>query len=355
MRKQVNFMSFQVPSLTIEQLLDSEHPIVDVRTPKEFDEFCIPGAVNVPLFSNEERIQVGTTYKQVSQDAAKSLGLRLVSAKLPELYERIYKLHKRTGTGVVVHCWRGGMRSRTVVSLLNSLGIPSLQLEGGIRSFRKLIVHQLEKYGKSLPPFVVLEGLTGTRKTDILRKLETEGYPVLDLEGMAGHRGSLFGAIGLTQNSQKQFESLLWQKLQTLKEAPYLLIEAESKRIGSAILPDFILEGKQKGTRIHLTYPFQKRVHCLIKEYRPDQHSQEINEAVALIEKRIHPKIKQDFVRAMEEQDYFRLISILLESYYDPRYRHASRQYDTKVIEVNMGDLQEGIEAVKNIIGSLGQ
>lgn len=351
--KQVKNMSFQVPSVSIDQLLKLDNPIVDVRTPKEFDEFSIPGAINLPLFSNEERVQVGTTYKQVEHEAAKKLGLKLVSTKWTGIYEQIHSLYEETGTDVVVHCWRGGMRSRTVVSLLSSLGIPCIQLEGGIRSFRKFIVEQLETLSQSLPSFIVLEGLTGTRKTEILRSLKHEGYPVLDLEGLAGHRGSLFGAIGLTQNSQKQFESLLWKRLYELKEAPYIMIEAESKRIGNVILPDFILERKQSGIRIHLNYPFGRRVKDLISDYQPHQHVQEFENASSRILKRIDPKVKKDFVQALEEQDYFQLFSILLETYYDPRYRHASRQYDTKVIEISMEQVQEGISQVKKVVDSL--
>ncbi|HET7580508.1 MAG TPA: tRNA 2-selenouridine(34) synthase MnmH [Bacillales bacterium] len=346
-------MAFQIPAVTIEALLKTDHPVVDVRTPAEFAEFHIPGAVNLPIFTNDERAQVGTTYTQISKDAAKELGLELVSDKLPGLFQNIKELHQESGQDVILHCWRGGMRSRTIAALMNSLGLPCRQLEGGIRSFRKLVMKELGAFAETAPPFVVLEGLTGTRKTDILAQLEQEGYPVVDLEGMAGHRGSAFGAIGLKQNSQKQFESLLWQRLNELKDAPYLIIEAESKRIGNVILPDFVLERKQAGSRIHMTYPFQKRVKSIYEEYEPEQHEKEFRDAVFRVEKRMGTEIRKDLMKAMEARDYFQVIAILLENYYDPRYQHSAGQYETPIIHVNMEHFQEGVHEVKLAIESI--
>lgn len=346
-------MEYQVPSITIEELIEQEDPIIDVRTPKEFAEFHIPGAVNVPIFTNEERAEVGTLYTQKGPDYAKDRGIDFVSGKLTQLYRTVKDVHRDHNGKVVVHCWRGGMRSRTVVSLMQSLGIPCIQLEGGIRSFRKRIMNDLDTFAEMAPDFIVLEGLTGTRKTDILLQLQQEGYPVLDLEGMAGHRGSAFGAIGLRQSSQKEFECKLWQRLRALKDAPYMMIEGESRRIGNVILPDFILERKQSGRRIHLTYPFQKRIQSLCEDYRPDQHEQEIKDAIARVEKRINSEARDELNEAAAEKDYHRVVSILLEYYYDPRYRHSHDQYDTSVMQVNMEDFNEGVSKVKQMIESL--
>lgn len=343
-------MAFQIPTVSIEEVLKGDCPVVDVRTPKEFAEFHIPGTVNLPIFTNEERVRVGTTYKQVGQDEAKELGLQFVSPKLADLYQQMKAMHEKEGKNVIIHCWRGGMRSGTIASLMNALGIPCSQLDGGIRSYRRLIMNGLELLGETLPPFIVLQGLTGTRKTDILNALEKEGYPTLDLEGMAGHRGSAFGAIGLTQNSQKQFESMLWQRLNELRDARYLIIEAESKRIGNVILPDFILKGKKAGRRIHMHYPYQKRIKSLLKDYQPEKHEREFRESVARIEKRIDAKVRNEVHQAMDKQDFFEAIGMLLEHYYDPMYQHAAGKYETPVIDVNMEDFHEGIIKVKQAI-----
>lgn len=346
-------MEYQVPAITIEELIEQQYPMIDVRTPKEFAEFHIPSAVNVPIFSNEERAEVGTLYTQKGPESAKDRGVDIVSEKLPDLYRAIKNIHHDDNEQVVIHCWRGGMRSRTVVSLMQSLGVPCVQLKGGIRSFRKRIINDLEGFAESAPDFIVLEGLTGTRKTDILLQLQQEGYPVLDLEGMAGHRGSAFGAIGLTQSSQKAFDSKLWQRLRTLKDAPYLIIEGESRRIGNVNLPDFILERKQSGRRIHLTYPFQKRIESLCEDYHPDQHEQEIQEAIARVEKRISTVARKELDEAMANKDFRRVVAILLEYYYDPRYRHSHDQYDSTVMEINMESFNEGVSKVKQMIASL--
>lgn len=346
-------MPYDVPSIKIKELIDQKYPIIDVRTPGEFAEFHIPGAVNVPIFTNDERAEVGTLYTQKGAEYAKDRGIEIVSGKLPDLYRTIKNIDHDSNDTVVIHCWRGGMRSRTVVSVMQSLGIPCYQLEGGIRAFRKQITNDLHEFAESTPSFIVLEGLTGTRKTDILLQLQSEGYPVLDLEGMAGHRGSAFGAIGLQQSSQKMFECQLWQRLRTLKDASYMIIEGESKRIGNVGLPDFILERKQQGRRIHITYPFQKRIQSLCEDYHPDQHEQEIKEAIARVEKRINNEARNELNEAESEKDYTRVVAILLEYYYDPRYRHSHSQYDTSVKQIDMENFNEGINKVKQTIKQL--
>lgn len=343
-------MDHHVPSVTIEEVLSGHHPIIDVRTPNEFAEFHIPNAVNVPIFSNDERAEVGTAYTQESPDTAKQLGVDIVSRKLPGLYKMMKEIDEENDERIVVHCWRGGMRSRTIVSLMNALEIPCCQLEGGIRSFRRLVVRDLETFAQTAPDFIILEGFTGTRKTDILLNLQREGYPVLDLEGMAGHRGSAFGAIGLKQNSQKQFECNLWQRLHELKGAPYILIEAESKRIGDVILPDFILDRKRTGKRIHVTYPFHKRIETLCRTYEPHAHKKELRDAVSRIEKRIDTQAREDLHKALAREDYPRFAAILLEYYYDPRYRHSENLYNTTAVRVNMKHFHEGLQDIKQAI-----
>jgi tRNA 2-selenouridine synthase len=334
-------------------VLRGDHPVVDVRTPKEFEEFRIPGAINLPLFSNEERVKVGTTYTRQSKEAAKELGIHLISDKLPRIYRLFREIFEQDGKSIYVHCWRGGMRSLSIVSFMNSLGVPCAQVDGGIRSFRTRIVSDLERFSENAPSFIVLEGLTGTRKTDILEYLEKDGYPVINLEAMAGHRGSAFGAIGMSRNSQKQFECLLWQRLNALKDASSFIIEAESKRIGNILLPDFIMKGKQAGSRIRLNYPFQKRVKALHDEYQPQNHNDEVQRAILRIKKRLRPEVRNELEEVTASKNYFKLISILLEHYYDPMYRFSSKQYDTSVNEIIMETLEEGIEKVKHAINEL--
>ncbi|HET7629158.1 MAG TPA: tRNA 2-selenouridine(34) synthase MnmH [Bacillales bacterium] len=342
---------FQVPETSIGQVLTEQPPIIDVRTPKEFEQFRIPGAINIPLFSNDERVRIGTTYTQDSKEAAVKLGLTFFSETARHFYDRCKSVYEKQQAPLVIHCWRGGMRSLSVVSFLNALGLPCMQLQGGIRSFRRKIVADLEQMADRLPPFIVVEGLTGTKKTVLLTELEKQGYPVLNIEPMAGHRGSTFGAIGLSQTSQKQFECMLWQRLSALQAAPYILMEAESKRIGRIQVPDFLIAAKQNGERIRLHYPFEKRVQYLMSEYEPEQHEQAIRQATKRIEKKLSEDIRTTAKAAMEGGDFRRLTALLLEHYYDPRYRYTSTQYDTPVHEVKMESLEDGLQKVKQRLG----
>ncbi|MSR86470.1 tRNA 2-selenouridine(34) synthase MnmH, partial [Candidatus Woesearchaeota archaeon] len=208
--------------MKIEDCYGREYVFVDVRSPKEFIEDHIPGAINIPLFSNEERAIVGTLYKQVGKDVAIDKGLEIVGHKLPEMIQEYQTLKEKR---IIVYCWRGGMRSGSVVGLLQSLKFDVVQLENGYKDYRRFVREQLDRV--HIPSLVILYGLTGSGKTEILGKIKNS----IDLEGLAQHRGSIFGDIGLTQRSQKMFESLLLKRLIELQQEKVVFIEGESRRI----------------------------------------------------------------------------------------------------------------------------
>ncbi|WP_102346845.1 tRNA 2-selenouridine(34) synthase MnmH [Bacillus sp. Marseille-P3661] len=347
-------MLLSIPTISIEDALNENTFYIDVRSPKEFDEFHITGAINIPLFTNEERAKIGTTYKQISQEKAIELGVEILSKKLPDFYHK-YKecAEMNKEKTIVVYCWRGGMRSRSIVSIMAAIGIPLFQLLNGIRSYRQLIAADLERLGSEEKPYIVLEGLTGTRKTDILQALESEGYPVIDLERLAGHRGSTFGAIGLKPRSQKEFEKGLWERLSELKEFPYYIIEAESKRIGKVILPDFILKGKDRGVRIHINASIESRAKAICETYQFEKNFAETLEAMAVLKKRIPPTIVEYLYSELEKKNFSEFVRILLEEYYDPRYSYAANKLDTPVNYVYTDDLNDGINVVKAKINEL--
>lgn len=237
--------------VTLDELFNIQkkeaHTLVDVRSPKEYQETTIPGSINIPIFTNEERAEVGTLYKQKGKEFAKQRGLEIFSQKLPDFIAAC----KQIKTPITVFCWRGGMRSKTAATVLDLMGVPINRLSGGIRSYRRWIVDFLEKQTFK-PELLVLNGYTGTGKTAILQRLFQNGHPVIDLEGMANHRGSIFGHIGLEPSNQKNFESALVQNILKYEGEPYVFIEGESRRIGKVSIPDLLYEKKEEGLQIFI-------------------------------------------------------------------------------------------------------
>ncbi|WP_042355416.1 tRNA 2-selenouridine(34) synthase MnmH [Bacillus rubiinfantis] len=336
--------------ITVEQLDTLTNPIIiDIRAPIEYKDGAIPGAVNVPLFTNEERQEVGTIYKQVGQAAAKWRAMEIVSPKIPSMLQKI-KSYSEQGE-LVIHCWRGGMRSKAVVTFLEFAGIYAWRLIGGYKAYRHFI---LEKIPSIIPDkAVVLHGMTGVGKTEILKILKNKGYPVLDLEAMAGHRGSIFGTVGLGEgHNQKTFDALLYKGLDDLQGSDYFLVEAESKRIGKAVQPEKLMDVKFQGMNLFLHTPLQQRVRHLVSEYvipfeMESWYHPQISLATERVLKRIKNKdIRDQLSRALEERNYEAMIPLLLEHYYDPRYDYARMEYEREFIDIyadNPGDAVEKI------------
>ena len=341
----------QVPKTTIYEGLKENALFIDVRSPKEFEEFQIPGAMNIPLFNNEERIQIGTIYKQEGKEQAKDLGIKILSTKLPQLYDYFKNVHQNNkNKSLIIYCWRGGMRSFSIVSVMSMMGLPVMQLTGGIRSFRRIVVSSFEEHINTSKKFIVLEGLTGTRKTEILDELEKEGYPVINIEGIANHRGSVFGGIGLSPVTQKEFEARLWSRLEELKDSPYFIIEAESKRIGNLIVPHLILTGKEAGFRIHIDADMNFRVHTICKTYSFEKFHNEFRDALLVLKKRIPNELFSYILASFDNRDYPNFVLLILKEYYDPSYKHSFNQRKEKSINIHITSLAEGVDLVKQKI-----
>lgn len=328
---------------------DENITIVDVRSPGEFQEHSIPGSINIPVFNNEERAEVGLLYKQESPAAAKEKGLELFSAKLPEFTKAFNKIEGSK----VVYCWRGGMRSKTAATVLELAGENVSRLNGGIRAYRKWVVEQLETLNLQSEA-IVLNGLTGTGKTKILHWLLRKNFPVLDLEGYANHRGSIFGPIGLEPYNQKKFDSLLLHDLLRFQDSPYLIMEGESKRIGKAIIPDPIMEKKEKGIQLFLDIPIGQRVQQILEDYQPWEHRDACLQAFLHIKKRMHTPVAEEIEKNMVTGCYGAAVQLLLENYYDPRYKHAANQYDDhQKIIIKADTIEEAYYKVRNEIVSI--
>ncbi|MDN4526038.1 tRNA 2-selenouridine(34) synthase MnmH [Fictibacillus fluitans] len=336
--------------IAIEELMaaynNKEITLIDVRSPSEYKDSTIPGSMNIPLFNDEERAEVGTIYKQESSDKAKERGLEIFSAKLPQFIKTFSAIEGPKA----VFCWRGGMRSRTAATVLDLMGIRAKRLQGGFRTYRQWIVKQLGEMDFT-PQAYVLHGNTGTGKTLILNELAKQGYPVLDLEGLAGHRGSIFGEIGLEPNNQKMFESLLFHDLDKLNASPYILMEAESKRVGKVVLPDFVTQKKQQGLHIFIDMPVSERVNHILEDYLPWEHREECLEAFKRIKRRIHTPIAGRIEEDLESGNYHSAVRLLLEHYYDPRYEFHENNYDeNQRINLQVQNSSEAIVKIKEII-----
>lgn len=339
-----------VQDITLQRLFELQnkeaHTMIDVRSPKEFSESTIPGSINIPIFSNDERAEVGTIYKQVGQKAAKERGLAIFSAKLPAFIKTFSSIQ----TSKTVFCWRGGMRSKTAATVLDLMGNHAFRLSGGIRSYRQWVVQTLADYNVTSKAYV-LNGNTGSGKTILLEKLANSGYPVLDLEGMASHRGSIFGQIGLKPSNQKNFESLLVGKLLTYQDSPYLFMEGESKRIGKVTIPDFLYNHKENGTQIFINLPTGERVKNILEDYQPWNTPEKFMEAFQLIKKRIHTPIAKEIEDHLTNEEFGPAVQLLLEYYYDPRYEHAAEGYpDDKKIRVQARTVDEVFEQIIGLI-----
>jgi tRNA 2-selenouridine synthase len=344
--------------ITIEEFLNLNNAIaVDVRSPIEFKEGAIPGAINLPLFSDEERAEIGTIYKQQGQEVAKWKAMEIVSPKIPLLMTEVKKLHDN-GIVPVINCWRGGMRSKSVSMFMEYSGLPSLRLVGGYKAYRQFT---LTKINEILPErAIVLHGKTGVGKTQILHQLKSKGYPILDLEGIAGHRGSIFGAIGLGEgHSQKNFDALLFSALDKMKNSCYFIMEAESKRIGRVVQPQELLEKKENGLHLYLDASINRRVELIANEYvQPFSTQSWFKEKVQIginkIEKRMKNINKQNELNeCFSNEDWNSLIKILLEDYYDPRYDFSTSEYEGNFKEIDAEYLELAVEEIEKFIKAL--
>ncbi len=324
--------------ITIEEALRiKDRLFVDVRSPGEFTEATIPGAINVPLLDNEERARVGTVYRHQGPEDAKELGLEYVSPKFPGMMKRIKQLSSQYT--VVVFCWRGGLRSKTVCEMSKIMGLTVLRLVGGYKAYRRYVNDFLNR--PSLPGrAVVLHGLTGVGKTDILNLLENLDVGVLDLEAMANNRGSVFGSIGLgEQPSQKMFESRIVEVLSSPKCGAAFAVECESRRIGRLSLPDLLLNSMTGGSHILLYASMEKRIERLVNMYAGNPNNVVgLHKGIDSLTKRLGKNKAEELKAMVTRGDYAPFMEYLLVNYYDPLYRYPegpSEQYPLSVCTDN--------------------
>ncbi|MEN8202811.1 MAG: tRNA 2-selenouridine(34) synthase MnmH [Bacteroidota bacterium] len=297
--------------------LSSSIPLIDVRAPSEYIQGHIPGAINIPLFDDEERKEVGTTYKQVNKEAAMYLGLEYAGKKLVKLAKEGEKQAGRNKT-LGVHCWRGGMRSKSMVWLFETLGLTCYLLEGGYKAYRRFVHEVLERPMK----LNVVGGRTGSGKTDILHELERKGEQVVDLEGIAHHKGSAFGSLGEEeQPSTEQFENNLCQRFISLNPEHITWIEDESRNIGKCVLPGGLYERMRESKIIFLDISRELRARHLVTHYA-SYEAESLKSSILKIRKKLGGDRTREALDSIDRQDYFNTAMITLQ-YYDKAYMHS--------------------------------
>jgi tRNA 2-selenouridine synthase len=299
-----------------ENYLDT-HLVVDVRTPLEYEEDHLPGAINVPLLDNEERVEIGTIYKQEGPYVARQRGLELTAHRFPAMVAVIKEA--AIGRPILVYCWRGGLRSRTVTAILELTGHDALQLEGGYKTFRNHVIASFNPF-RPPGPLVVLHGMTGLGKTTFLLGLQKK-FSVIDLEGIACHRGSAFGALGLSQTlTQKRFETLLWDAFRRLPSGMPIIIEGESKRIGKISLPGELYEVMQQSFKVWCEASLETRVRRLMDEYGLPEYRADMEEALDRIKKRLGKEKYTEIAGHLDRWEMAPFMEELIRNYYDKVY-----------------------------------
>ncbi len=307
-----------------------EQPIVDVRSPGEYEHAHIPSANSLPLFTNEERKVVGTAYKQESKERAIKIGLEYFGPKMVKMVEEVEEIIEKHHTKekrqkeekkIFVYCWRGGMRSAGVAWLLDLYGFKVYTLVGGYKAYRNWVIKQFEKEY----PISIIGGYTGTGKTEMLHRLQAMKEAVLDLEGIACHKGSAFGNLGQpTQPKQEMFENLLATRLYELMElqgTTHIWTEDESQRIGEVNIPIKFYSFLRTRTLYFMDIPFEERLNYIVEQYGQFEKEKLIN-ATVRIQKRLGGLETKTAVNCLLENDTKGAFAILLK-YYDKFYNKS--------------------------------
>lgn len=311
-------------TITYEEYLEKHFslPIIDVRSPLEFSQGHIPNAINYPLLNDEERKIVGTIYKQEGHKSAVIKGFELVGGKFASYISSFEKIVSQPE--IVVHCWRGGLRSNIMTWLLEKGGFKPLLLKGGYKFYRNWVQTTMCEKRK----LIVLGGKTGSGKTKILHLLKQKGETIIDLEGIANHRGSAFGGVGLgTQPSQEQFENELANYWNKFKNADSIWIENESRLIGKAILPQSIIDNMKSASVVDLLVNKEERIKNILAEYGSFEKKLLIEKTLE-IEKKLGNENMRKSISALLDNDYVAWASYLL-NYYDKAYEFSKQKRNT--------------------------
>lgn len=328
--------------------------IIDVRSPLEFAEDHIVGAINCPVLSDLERQKVGTIYKKESSFKAKIIGSSLTAKNIAFHIDNNF-MEKKGSWQPLIYCWRGGQRSKAFSIVLSEVGWRTNQLKGGYKEYRNQVINFLDNIGPKLK-ITLISGKTGSAKTKILKSIENEGGQILDLEGLANHKGSLLGKIpDLIQPSQKFFESLIFNKIQKLNLKDKIYIEAESSKIGNIHIPKSIWKKMIKSPRIEISANVELRAKFLVSDY--DYMCNDptlINPIIKGLKNRLSKKLFDEWTNLIDRKKWFDLTKSFLENHYDPSYSSNTIKNDRKVIKkitatsLNNSDIKDIAKKILN-------
>lgn len=328
--------------LTTAEFLAADGVILDVRSPAEFEQGHIPGALSFPLFSNEERSQIGICYKHEGRDAAVELGFAIAGPRFAQLIATAKQMSP--DRQVRLHCWRGGMRSESVGWMLGLAGFRVTTLMGGYKAFRRwaLSMFQIPR------PIVILGGMTGTGKTDILHELRQQGEQVLDLEAIAHHRGSSFGSLGMPpQPTNEQFENAIALEWSCLDPQRPVWIEAESKRIGLCRIPEALFDQMDASPILEVVRSRQERLALLVEVYGTAA-TETLITATERIRKRLGGARTQEAIALLQERRLAEAVDLIL-AYYDKTYTYDLSRRSVPLYPVDVAGLSARESATRLI------
>ena len=323
----------QTEKIIPERAVRGPYVIVDVRSPKEFADGSVPGAINLPLLDDRQRAEVGIAYQKEGSRQARFRAVDAVSGGLPFYLRSIETLSQR-GRDLVVMCWRGGERSRNVILLLGLVGVRARQMEGGYKAYRRWVLDALADWQPERP-VVTLHGHTGVGKTAVLRALQERAPQlsapvpdVLDLEGLALHRGSLLGGLNQPgRRGQRDFDSMVWERLDS-PAADYWIVEGEGGKIGGTYVPPAVQEMIRNGLPVLLRDEMHRRVDRILREYAPGEWTEKEREnfrsGLEIIGKRISAEEMLQLRTDFEDGRFKAVVEKLLVTYYDPLYERSS-------------------------------
>ncbi|MBU0766007.1 MAG: tRNA 2-selenouridine(34) synthase MnmH [Bacteroidetes bacterium] len=333
-----------IHKIDIETFLDKKdhYPVVDVRTPSEFVKGHIPGAYNIPLFSDDERAEIGTLYKKAGRDAAIMRALEITGPKIADYVKQAKEL--KSDGHLLVHCWRGGMRSESMAWLFITSGLRPLTLTGGYKSYRRHIGKAFETQAK----LIVLGGMTGTGKTELLHEIEKLGHQALHLEDIANHKGSAFGGIGQhPQPSSEQFTNDLFEKWRHINFDRPVWIEDESYMIGSVTIPEPLFVRMRSSVVIKIEVDIETRIQRLVDEYACFQ-KEHLTASVERIRKRLGGLNTDLCLKALDEKDFHTVAKYTLK-YYDKAYEFGLSKRNNQLVKniyINMPSPAENAKLI---------